>query len=393
MGCAPSHNLPHHPLAASVAKYRLEHDAADADHVPAKPGGADASSFERTRSSPPVSDVMRASEQLDSVSSSQRQRTPTSRARRQRIRSNSSGRLRPHQEAPQRSTRTRTRNKGARRSTLTSACDTEEGSGEGSHAHRRQQPARRSQVQHGSEAAHSAGANRSETKHTHRERCGDSSSHAAGSRGSSEMRSSERRGNRRSLCQHTEVLRLEPELVDARLLNAPEIAQAERPPAAAEAQRGTLSADEQRRQIQRRRLSRRQQSTDSIAATVLGASGLSQEPWRSGDTAAVRDSGSAAPLSNPHQTDQKRERIRAWVAVADVEMHSATRLVQARWRAQLARNEFRLMRSCAGASTRTTDGGNRRESGSLEPAPRGALLRGKHAHDTAYLRSQPGGSR
>ena len=148
-----------------------------------------------------------------------------------------------------------------------------------------------------------------------------------------------------------ELQRLQAELVDARALNPSEDVPLERMPAAAEIMRGKLGADDQRQRIQHLRTARRQQEGSS--ANGVGAGGDSEHPQHSpssGDANPVRSSSAVATVSNPHQSEQKRDSIRAWVAAADTEMQSAFRLVQACWRAKLARKEFQLMRSCAGSN-------------------------------------------
>jgi hypothetical protein len=159
---------------------------------------------------------------------------------------------------------------------------------------------------------------------------------------------------RAGLRDDAELQRLQAELVDARALNPSEDVPLERMPAAAEIMRGKLGADDQRQRIQHRRTARQHQEGSS--ANGAGAGGDSEHPPQppsSDDVSPVRNSSAVVAVRNPHQTEQKRDRIRAWVAVADTEMQSTVRLVQACWRAKLARTEFQLMRSCAGSSVGT----------------------------------------
>ena len=173
----------------------------------------------------------------------------------------------------------------------------------------------------------------------------------SGSRARGERQELAKSVKRAGLRDHPELQRLQAELVDARALNPSEDVPIERMPAAAEVMRGTLGADDQRQRIQHRRTARRQQEGSS--ANGVGVGGDNEHPQHSpssDDVSPVRSSSAVATVSNPHQSEQKRDSIRAWVAVADTEMQSAFRLVQACWRAKLARKEFQLMRSCAGSN-------------------------------------------
>ncbi len=309
------------------------------------------------RSSPPVSEVLQASEQLDSVSSIQRQRTPSSRSR---VRDNGSDRLRKQQQQqPPQRRRSSRRSSALRRSSSSVSAYSDEGTKSSGRQFDRRQPlgARRYRVHKEATSKPKTSGNPDRDGREVERRRSDSGRGRgnSGSDTSGERQDRAKGATRAGLRADAELKRIQAELVDARALDPSEDVPVERVPAAAEVMRGTLGADDQRQRIQHRRISRRQQqgSTANCISAVGDGAGHPQQDPSSGDVSPVRSSNAVAIVRNSHQTEQKRDRIRAWVAVADSEMHSVVRTVQACWRVKLARKELQLMRSCAGSSVGT----------------------------------------
>jgi hypothetical protein len=361
MGCAPSSSASAHPPKAAAAySAPVDQHGPSKQQGSAEEGGAavrrrnDGTATAEPkgrRNSPPVSEVPRASEQLESASS-QRQRTPVGRprpaggdrspavsSRRSRCDHDRSGQgsQRQHRRGAERepqSLRRGDRRFARRRGSSSSygseySSDDSRGSGGSSRAESLRRRSRRHQP--GKQPNRSRTSSRSDARAALPRQRADTST------------------------RPLELERLGAELFDARALNPSADAPPERVPLPAETKRATLEADEQRRLIQRRRVSQRPQGAVSDAA---GGKEEVEAPSQPGAVSPKKTSGGAGGAGdtlllvakNPHQTEEKRDRIRAWVGAADSELHTAVRRVQARWRAKLARDEFQLMRSCAGSS-------------------------------------------